>query len=195
MSITVQDSRSYTVSASGGAAGAMEITSANHPTSVYVNQEYSWYVVGRATGGAVHNPGVGLWYYSGPADKIMLVKKDGSKMDVPKGWVGVVYKKGDYAEGTIVDSRDGLRGAIIPVAGTYEIRLIAGVLTDDEALQGMPFGNVFMLVEPGSAVKGYAIPFTITAGELAELAISLLGASVPVIVPIAAIGISEMRKK
>jgi hypothetical protein len=195
MSITVQDYRSYTVSASGGAAGVMKITSADHPTSVSVNKEYSWYVVGQATGGAVHNPGVGLWYYSGPADKITLVLKDGSKMDVPKGWAGVVYKKGDYAEGTIVDSRDGLRGAIIPVAGTYEIRLIAGVLTDDEALLGMPFGNVFTLVEPGSAIKGYSIPFTITAGELADLAVSLLGAAIPIAVPLAAIGINEMRRR
>jgi len=129
---TIHDYRNYSVQASG-VAGKVYVKDASHPTSVTVNQEFSWYLVGEVRDGTVRNPAIGYCYYNGPADRIRLVKKDGSAVDLPKGYVAVLLKKGDQPVGTTIDSRDVFRGAVYPVAGTYTVYLCTGALSDDEA--------------------------------------------------------------
>jgi hypothetical protein len=109
------------------------VKDASHPTSVTVNQEFSWYLVGEVRDGTVRNPAIGYYYYNGPADKIKLVKKDGTTLDLARGYVAILLKKGDQPVGTTIDSRDAFRGAVYPFAGTYTIYLCAGALSDDEA--------------------------------------------------------------
>jgi hypothetical protein len=131
-SFTIDDYKSYAVSAATG-AGKVYVKDASHPTSVTVNQEFSWYLVGEVRDGTVRNPAIGYYYYNGPADRIRLVKNDGSAVDLPKGYAAVLLKKGDQPVGTTIDSRDVFRGAVYPAAGTYTIYLCAGALSDDEA--------------------------------------------------------------
>ena len=129
---TIHDYKSYAVSVAAP-AGKVYVKDASHPTSVAVNQEFSWYLVGEVRDGTVRNPAIGYYYYNGPADRIRLVRKDGSAVDLPKGSVAVLLKKGDQPAGTTIDSRDVLRGAVYPVAGTYTIVLCAGAVSDEEA--------------------------------------------------------------
>ena len=143
---TIQDYRSYSVEAKVP-AGKVVVTGASHPTSVTVNQEFAWYVVGQVTDGVVRNPAVGYYYGEGPASSVKIVKSDGTEIDLPKGAAQVVYLKGDQPAGTTIDSRSILRGAKFPAAGTYTIWLCAGYLSDAEAALGrLSLGGVYELV-------------------------------------------------
>jgi hypothetical protein len=181
--------------------GTMKIVSASHPDgSVTVGKEYSWYVVGKATGGYVRNPAVVYVFVSSDVSDatVKLVKNDGSVVE--KGWPAVVtvYLKGDQPEGTQVDSRSVYRGVIFTKPGTYRIVLSTGVLSDTEAATGTQYGNVFSLVESGypkGFVTRYSVPLEISVNEPMAVIPSLIGAVVPVIVPLATIGINEMRKR
>jgi hypothetical protein len=177
----------------------MQIVGASHPDgSVTVGKEYSWYIVGQVTGGYVHNPAVAYIFVSSSDSnaKVRLVKNDGSFVD--KGWPAIVtvYLKGDQPDGTKVDSRNVYRGVIFLNPAQYNIALGVGTLSDDEATAGMPYGEVFTLEESGAAfIPKYTIPMTISVSEPMAIIPSLIGAAVPVIVPLAAIGINEMRKR
>jgi hypothetical protein len=172
--LTYHDYRSYVVSAAAP-AGKVYIKDASHPTSVTVNQEFSWYAVGEVRDGSAHNPGVAYYYKDGPAPSVKIVKKDGSAVDLPKGYAFVAYEKGDCPAGTLVDSRDVCRGAAYPAAGTYTIWLCSGVLSDDEAAMGVPsLGGMYELV----------------TGHLAGFA----GASLPVQATTVAVAVDAARR-
>jgi hypothetical protein len=193
MSLIPTDWKTYNVSTTG----TVVIDSVDHPLSVVVNKEFSWYIVGKVSGGPVTHPAVGYIYQSGPAT-IKLVRNDGSTEDLPPGSYATVYLKGSQPEGTKVDSRNKYRGAIFPAAGTYTVLLAVGRMTDSEALAGVPYGNVFSLVEKGypeGFVARYSVPLEISVNEPIVIIPSLIGAAMPVIVPLAAIGINEMKKR
>jgi hypothetical protein len=190
--------RSYKLTATSP-QGTMKIVDVSHPSgNVVVNKEYSWYVVGQATGGYVHNPAVAyVFISSGDSNaKIRLVKNDGSVVE--KGWPAIVtvYLKGDQPDGTKVDSRSVYRGVIFTTPTWYEVALSVGTLADEEAAAGMPYREAFTLEESGAAfIPRYTIPMTISVSEPMAIIPSLIGAAMPVIVPLAAIGINEMRKR
>ncbi len=133
---TYFDAREYNVATSGGAEGTVKIADANHPTAVTVNREFSWYLVGHVENATVHNPGIAYAYIDGPASSISLIRTDGSRADLPKGYCSIMYYRGDKGACTNIDSRNVYRGAIFPAVGTYKIWLLAGRLSDDEAAAG-----------------------------------------------------------
>ncbi len=140
-----QDKREYSVNAMAP-AGKVLIKEASHPTSVNVNQEFAWYVVGHVTDADVTNPGVVYWYRDGPAASIVLVKQDGSEVSLPKTYGQVIYYKATKSPCTDVDSRAIFRGAKFPAAGTYTIWLLSGYLSADEAAMGLPsLGGLYEL--------------------------------------------------
>ena len=161
--ITAHDYKRYAVSAAPVAPppGKFMIEEAAHPTSVEVNKEFSWHVVAHARDGAVRNPAAGYLYQAGPADSITIVRKDGVEFSLSKGSVAVVYAKGDQPVCTRVDTRAVLRGAKYPTAGTYDIFLISGVLTDAEAAIGaMSIAPpLYELIVPRARMVG--IPVTV----------------------------------
>jgi hypothetical protein len=177
----------------------MQIVDASHPDgSVTVGKEYSWYIVGQVTGGYVHNPAVAYIFISSSDSnaKIRLVKNDGSVVE--KGWPAIVtvYLKGDQPDGTKVDSRSVYRGVIFLNPAQYSIALAVGTLADEEAAAGMPYREAFTLEESGATfIPRYTIPMTISVSEPMAMIPSLIGAAMPVIVPLAAIGINEMRRR
>ncbi|MGB9672335.1 MAG: hypothetical protein ACPLZY_04235 [Candidatus Norongarragalinales archaeon] len=121
-----QDKREYSVNAAAP-AGKVLIKEASHPTSVNVNQEFAWYVVG-------------------PAASIVLVRQDGSEVSLPKTYAETIYYKDTKSPCTDVDSRAIFRGAKFPAAGTYTIWLLSGYLSADEAAMGLPsLGGLYEL--------------------------------------------------
>lgn len=148
-----QDKREYSVSASAQ-AGKVLIKDASHPTSVTVNREFAWYVVGHVEEAPVDNPGVAYYYKDGPADKVVLVKTDGSEVLLDKGYARAIYYKGTKDVCTDIDSRAILRGAKFPAAGTYAVWLLSGYLSADEAAMGSPsLGDLYELMT--SHVKSF----------------------------------------
>jgi hypothetical protein len=142
---TQHDYKEYSVQAS--LAPYVAVREASHPTSVTVNKEFAWYVVGEVKNGAVHNPAVGYHYKDGPADSVKIVDKNGGEHDVPKGYAVFYLKPGDQPAGTLIDSRDAYRGAKYPAAGTYTARLVAGAISDDELAMAVPLAEgLYMLV-------------------------------------------------
>jgi len=133
-----QPSPSPSVSPSPSASpsqGKVVITDYNHPDSVNVGSEFKWYVVGQVKNGYVNQPAIAYVYWSGPADKIEIVDKNGYQEDLPVGYGIVNYMDGTQPEGTTVDSRDmkyPFRGAIYPAPGTYDIRLWTGQWTGSD---------------------------------------------------------------
>jgi hypothetical protein len=130
-----QDKREYSVNV-GAPAGKVVITDASHPTSTDVNKECPWYVVGHVENAPVTNPGVGYLYKDGPADKIIIVNKDGSEDTLSKGYCLAIYYKATKDPCTNIDSRALERGVKFPAAGTYTIWLISGYVSADEAALG-----------------------------------------------------------
>lgn len=180
----VQDKREYSVSAAVPVGRAV-VKEANHPTSVEVDREFSWYVVGHVTDGVVRNPGVGYLYKDGPASSIKLVRKDGTEVDLPKGYVTVVYLKGDQPTCTQVDSREVFRGAKFPVEGTYTIWLCAGYTSDAEAAMGrLSLGGMYELVTmniaglQGAPIMVNAWPWDILSAVLAGAPLLLVGGAI-----------------
>ena len=106
--------------------GTVNITSAYHPDTVYVNQEFSWYVVGQVQNGYVTNPAVGYYYISGPASSIEIIDVNGNTHYVSPGQIIFIYLTGTQPPGTIIDSRWLYKGAIYPQTGTYQVALVAG---------------------------------------------------------------------
>ena len=158
--LTVHDYHSYSVEA--GAAAVVKITDDYHPTRVTAMKEFSWYVVGTVYNDTVHNPAVGYHYRDGPADKVVLVKKDGSEVELAKGGVAAYAKKGDYAPGSTIDSRDVFRGAKLPKEGTYTIWLVAGSVSDDELALAEPVEGGYML-ETSHLAGLQGVPFAVGA--------------------------------
>jgi len=106
--------------------GTVSIVEADHPTEVTVNKEFAWYAVGHVDGDSVVNPGVAYYYEDGPASSIYLVKRDGSKIELPKGKAYSMYYEGEMPPCRNIDSRDLVRGAIFPTVGTYGVWLVSG---------------------------------------------------------------------
>ncbi len=106
--------------------GTVNITEANHPDTVYVNQEFSWYVVGQVQNGYVTNPAVGYYYISGPASSITIIDVAGNEHYVSPGQIIFVYLTGTQPPGTTIDSRLLYRYAVYPQTGTYQVALVAG---------------------------------------------------------------------
>jgi hypothetical protein len=143
--LTYQDKREYGVNAAA-AAGKVVIADASHPTSVDVNKEFAWYVVGHVENAQVTNPGVAYVYYDGPAGNVVLVKTDGSEVSLQKGYAQVIYYKATKDPCTNIDSRNIFRGAKFPAAGTYKIWLLSGYLSSDEAAMGsLSLGGLYEL--------------------------------------------------
>jgi len=106
--------------------GIVKITSAYHPDTVYVNQEFGWYVVGQVQNGYVTNPAVGYYYISGPASSITIIDVNGNAHYVSPGQIIFVYLTGTQPPGTIIDSRWQFKSAVYPQTGTYQVALVAG---------------------------------------------------------------------
>jgi len=87
--------RVVTPTAALAAAGAgVQITSASSlPSSVPVNQQFNFSVTGQVVNGNVTNPAVGLYYYSGPSDYIIIVTQSGT-IQLSKGTAVVAYIQG-----------------------------------------------------------------------------------------------------
>jgi hypothetical protein len=176
---TYQDKREYSVNAAAP-AGKVVITDASHPTSVDVNKEFAWYVVGHVENAQVTNPGVAYAYYDGPAANIVLVKTDGSEVTLPKGYADIIYYKATKDPCTNIDSRNIFRGAKFPAAGTYKIWLLSGYLSSDEAAMGrLSLAGLYELTTPH--LKGFTgAPVTVQAAisrlapTLAPLALGTL---------------------
>jgi hypothetical protein len=173
-----QDKREYSVSAQAE-AGKVVIVDASHPTSVNVNKEFAWYVVGHVEVASITNPGVAYAYHDGPADNIVLVKTDGSEVTLPKGYAAVIYYKATKDPCTNIDSRNVLRGAKFPAAGTYTIWLLSGYVSADEAAMGkLSLGGLYELLTPH--IKYFTgAPVTVTtisklAPTIAPLALGTL---------------------
>jgi len=124
----VTDQRKYTVTSSSAppTKGTVVITSAYQPGTVYVNEEFGWYVVGQVQNGVVTNPGVGYYYIAGPASSITVVRADGTEITISPGQIAYAYLKGDQQPGTTIDSRQFFRSAKFPEEGTYTVGLVAG---------------------------------------------------------------------
>jgi len=120
--------RVVTPTAALAAAGAgVQITSASSlPSSVPVNQQFNFYVTGQVVNGNVTNPAVGLYYYSGPSDYIIIVTQSGT-IQLSKGTAVVAYIQGTEPPGTTVSLQ---AGAILPTPGTYTLQLVAGYISD-----------------------------------------------------------------
>ena len=106
--------------------GKTLIVEVDHPTEVIMNKEVPWHVVGHVEDAPVVNPGVAYYYEEGPADSIILVMRDGSKAELPKGRAYSMYYEGEKPACTNIDSRGLARGAIFPTPGTYSVWLVAG---------------------------------------------------------------------
>lgn len=117
-------------------AGKVLIKEASHPTSVQVDVEFPWHVVGHVTDAPVTNPGVAYYYRDGPADSVTLIRKDGAETALPKGKARIIYYHADKPVCTDVDSRGIYKGAKFPVEGTYSIWLLSGWLEEAEAAMG-----------------------------------------------------------
>ena len=120
--------RVVTPTAALAAAGAgVQITSASSlPSSVPVNQQFNFSVTGQVVNGNVTNPAVGLYYYSGPSDYIIIVTQSGT-IQLSKGTAVVAYIQGTMPPGTTVTLQ---AGAILPTPGTYTLQLVAGYVSD-----------------------------------------------------------------
>jgi hypothetical protein len=165
---TYQDKREYPVNA-GAAAGKVVITDASHPTSVNVNQEFSWYVVGHVENAQVANPGVAYAYVDGPAANIVLVTTLGSGVNLPKGYAQIIYINETKNPCTNIDSRLLFRGAKFPAAGTYTIWLLSGYLSANEAAMGkLSLGGLYELISPHlAAFTGAPVTVKTTVSKLA----------------------------
>jgi hypothetical protein len=201
MAITVHDSKRYDIKATAPTPGVVRFYALDHPSgNVTVGKEYSWYVVAKVYDGFVRNPTIAYFvsYAGSPTgERVQLVRKDGSVEEVRSGGRAFVYIKGDQPPGATVDSRDKYRGVIFPEARDYVIYLEVGSLSDSEAAMGAPYGNVYSFIEYGAVefTPRFTIPLTISVSEPIVLFPSLIAAAMPVIVPLAAIGINEMKKR
>jgi hypothetical protein len=189
---TVQDYKAYSVEAKVP-AGKTVVKDASHPTSVNVNQEFAWYVVGQVTDGVVRNPGVAYYYKDGPAASVKIVKNDGTEIDLPKGSALVLYVKGDQPVGTTIDSRNAFRGAKFPAAGTYTIWLCAGYVSDAEAAMGkLSLGGLYELVTPH--LEGFeGSPFLVDVWPI-NIIVSALTMGFPLLVVAGVIAANELSK-
>jgi len=177
-------------------AGKCIIVDYDHPGEVNVNEEVSWYVVGEVRDGVVRNPGVGLYYKDGPADKIIIVEKDGKKVEVPKDYARIYYFKGDRDPGTRIDSRNAFRGVIYPEAGTYTIWLVSGYVSEDEAAMGLPIGYGCYVLSTKHVVPLSHVQLTFKTFEVGPEGIAtVLGALSPLILVGAILGYNEAVKK
>jgi hypothetical protein len=165
---TYQDKREYGVNAAAP-AGKVVIVDASHPTSVNVNQEFPWYVVGHVENAQVTNPGVAYAYVDGPAGNVVLVKTDGSEVSLPKGYVQIIYYKATKDPCTNIDSRNIFRGAKFPAAGTYKVWLLSGYLSSDEAAMGrLSLGGLYELTSAHlAAFTGAPVTVKTTVSKLA----------------------------
>lgn len=163
-----QAKQEYAVSAAAP-TGKVLIKEAKHPTSVNVNVEFEWYVVGHVEDGVVHNPGVAYVYVDGPASNIVLVKTDGSEINLPKGNALILYYHADKDVCTDIDSRNVFKGAKFPNAGTYTIWLLSGYLTEDEAAMGRATfaGLSELLTRHIKNFAGYPVTVTVPTTRLA----------------------------
>jgi hypothetical protein len=185
----IHEYREYSVTAT--AAGRCVIKEASHPTSVAVGVEFAWYVVGHVADAVVRNPGIAYMYKDGPAASVKLVRKDGAEIDVPKGSAVILYRKGDVAVCTNIDSRDAFKGAKFPVAGTYTIWLMSGYLSDAEAAMGVAtFAGMYELATFNVAEFEGAPAFVVAWQD----ALRLAGAAVPLIVAGSIILTNELSK-
>jgi len=103
----------------------VSVVASEHPTKVTVGKEFEWYVLGH-TEFTTTNPAVAYYYKDGVASSIEIVRTDGTKVLIPKGYAWVVYIEGDIGACQNIDSRDISKGAIFPDAGSYTIQLCAG---------------------------------------------------------------------
>jgi hypothetical protein len=165
---TYQDKREYGVNAAAP-AGKVIIVDASHPTSVNVNQEFPWYVVGHVENAQVTNPGVAYAYVDGPAGNVVLVKNDGSEVRLALGYAQIIYYKATKDPCTNIDSRYIFRGAKFPNAGTYTIWLLSGYLSTDEAAMGrLSLGGLYELTSPHlAAFTGAPVTVKTTVSKLA----------------------------
>ena len=170
----VQDLREYSVRAEVVPApppeGRVLITDASHPTSVNVDEEFSWHVVGHVEDAMVHNPGVAYVYVDGPADSITLVGADGTRDILEKGMVQIIYFHADKDPCTNVDSRDVYRGAIFPAEGTYTIWLLSGYLTEEEAVAGLPALAGMMKLKTRHLAGFAGFPVRVSAAQAISMA-------------------------
>jgi hypothetical protein len=166
----------------------------SHPTDVEVGREYSWYIAGEVVNDSVHNPALVYGFFAAEEEDavVRLVRNDGSTKDLRMLERENIYKKGDQPEGTKIDTRDVYRGVIFTKPGRYLIVLATGSLKDEEAEAGEQYGEVFTLAEKGVAEFTSAVAKYLSVSE--PVAPSLLGAVVPVAVPLAIIGVNEARK-
>jgi len=171
----IYERKSYTVSVSGEYTGKVFFVEVFHPTSAYVNQEVKWYARAKVVGGKVDTPLMDYGYIDGPTDKIIIVRADGVKVDLPKGsYILVGLRMGDCPEGTELDSRELIRGVIFPAVGTYKIELRT------RASKGAP------------AAAGMAVPITVGEGAQIQIPweyVAAFGAGIVV----GAIAVSAMK--
>ena len=168
-----QDKREYAVSVAA-VPGRVVIAEASHPSSVDVNKEFSWHVVGHVENGVVRNPGIAYAYVDGPANAITLVGTDGSRETLEKGKFISLYYHADKDPCTNIDSREVYRGAIFPVAGNYTVWLLSGYLSEEEAAAGLSTFADLKKVKT-SRLAGFAgFPVRITVAQAISMAGPLL---------------------
>jgi len=190
----VQEYKSYDVRAQK-LEGVVRLVEADHPTSVNVNEEFSWHAVGHVENAPVSYPGVGYYYVDGPADSITIVRTDGVEEELQKGYVYAIFIIGrDQPECTNIDSRVIARGAKFPEEGTYTIKLCSGYVSEEEAPQARRvFGNLAVL-KTRHVRTLVGMPVTVTATPSLEVALSYFLAGLPIITVVGAIAINELNK-
>ncbi len=109
-------------------AGKFMIDSYTHPTEAMTNIEYPLVITGKVVDGSVINPIiVYLHAPDSPAEKLILVKTDGTEIELGRGQSAYVQFKGTYGKDTKLDTSKEWRGVKFPSAGSYKIRIETGV--------------------------------------------------------------------
>ena len=106
--------------------GTKITSSTSLPSTVGVNQPFSWGLTGQVVNCNVTNPAVGLTYADGPADYITIYY-NGQSVQLAKGMVFYGYISGSQPPGTTI-SMSGT--ASLPVQGTYKLVYVAGWVED-----------------------------------------------------------------
>ena len=114
-------------------SGSVVLTSYYIPSTVTAGQLFNWYAAGHVASGTVTNPAVGLYYASGPSPYILIVGANGNTIQLMQGTAIAAFIRGTAGPCTTIDTRGVIAGAILPQAGSYQLNIIAGWLSPDEA--------------------------------------------------------------
>ena len=110
--------------------GTKITSSISLPSTVGVNQPFSWGLTGQVVNCNVTNPAIGLVYADGPADYITITIH-GQTFQLARGMTAAFWISGSQPPGTTI-SESGT--ASLPVQGTYKLVYVAGWMENNNTL-------------------------------------------------------------